>query len=94
MSRESRESKEGSITIHLAKGIFKDFKLSVFRWDNSKAIRVIGSSGHLASIARLAGKEENKEEDEFLDKGIFKDLLKSLSNRVEGSRSKQVVRAP
>jgi hypothetical protein len=30
-SRESRESKEGSVAIHLAKGIFKDVKLSVFR---------------------------------------------------------------
>jgi hypothetical protein len=81
------------VAIRLAKGIFKDFELSVFKWDDSKAIRVIGLSGHLASIVRLARKEEDKKKDEFLDKEIFRDLLKSLSDRVEGSRSKQVVRA-
>jgi hypothetical protein len=30
-SKESRESREESVTIHLTKSIFKDFKLSAFR---------------------------------------------------------------
>jgi hypothetical protein len=76
------------VIIHLVKDIFKDFKLSAFRWDNSKAIRVVGSSRHLAFITRLAGKEEDKEKDKFLDKEIFRDLLKSLSDRVKDDGSK------
>jgi hypothetical protein len=88
MSKKSRESRKRSVVIYLAKSIFKDFKLSIFRWDNNKAIRVVESSRHLASIARLARKKEDKEEDKFPDKEIFRDLLKSLNNRVEDDRSK------